>query len=595
MSTISFPDWINSLSPQSTDGKNVYQQDGSTPSRGDLDDKASQSELDDKASLFAVTVGASNAPDGIKNAADFTCDGVDDQVEIQAALNEIQLNGGGRLILSFGTFYLTDRVNIPTNTRFTGQSISGTIIKVDDSVGDTTGIKWLLAEGGSFVEFSQFTFDGNKQRTSTEVDFSEEGIDIETPYQYGWVNNVYIKNLLGEGIDIDGLKKGFVHNCIIEDCAGNGIHYSHGDAELGIITDNIVINCAHGRGDINTNSAGIVVSADRMTVSDNHVYNSYRGIRCQVGSSREDININGNLLIDNANQAIWVGRSEENEGGDRVSIKNNHIHVNFVSGVTKPFAIYVTSDFPSVQNNVIWMPNSDDGCIKVGGVDTVSPGKVTDNLLRGGQQTILIEDRDQMDISDNTIIGTGDVGINIGSSQTTMVQNNNVNGKIRVRFDSEDTFLINNKANEYEDNGVGTYIRRHDDGKIKTFNIGLRGRVDAGEYTFSSSVSEYSINGNEVTINIELRGITEVSAGSGDIEIFGLPEEIRANILTYLPVGRFDNLELPASAISVISQIRSDGTIRIQTLGNNESINTLSVSSLVSGETRLNITATYHR
>ena len=43
MSTISFPDWINSLSPQSTDGKDIYQQDGSTPSRGDLDDKASLS------------------------------------------------------------------------------------------------------------------------------------------------------------------------------------------------------------------------------------------------------------------------------------------------------------------------------------------------------------------------------------------------------------------------------------------------------------------------------------------------------------------------------------------------------------------------
>jgi len=43
MSTISFPDWINSLSPQSTIGKEVYQQDGSTPSRGDLDDKASLS------------------------------------------------------------------------------------------------------------------------------------------------------------------------------------------------------------------------------------------------------------------------------------------------------------------------------------------------------------------------------------------------------------------------------------------------------------------------------------------------------------------------------------------------------------------------
>ena len=66
MSTISFPDWINSLSPQSTDGKEVYQQDGSTPSRGDLDDKASLSgantfeekqTLNKDAEIHSLTVG----------------------------------------------------------------------------------------------------------------------------------------------------------------------------------------------------------------------------------------------------------------------------------------------------------------------------------------------------------------------------------------------------------------------------------------------------------------------------------------------------------------------------------------------------------
>ena len=52
MSTISFPDWINSLSPQSTDGKEVYQQDGSTPSRGDLDDKASLSAINNDPEFY---------------------------------------------------------------------------------------------------------------------------------------------------------------------------------------------------------------------------------------------------------------------------------------------------------------------------------------------------------------------------------------------------------------------------------------------------------------------------------------------------------------------------------------------------------------
>ena len=52
MSTISFPDWINSLSPQSTDGKEIYQQDGSTPSRGDLDDKASLSAINNDPDFY---------------------------------------------------------------------------------------------------------------------------------------------------------------------------------------------------------------------------------------------------------------------------------------------------------------------------------------------------------------------------------------------------------------------------------------------------------------------------------------------------------------------------------------------------------------
>ena len=58
MSTISFPDWINSLSPQSTDGKEIYQQDGSTPSRGDLDDKASLSVSKTKKDTFSESVAS---------------------------------------------------------------------------------------------------------------------------------------------------------------------------------------------------------------------------------------------------------------------------------------------------------------------------------------------------------------------------------------------------------------------------------------------------------------------------------------------------------------------------------------------------------
>ena len=57
-------------------------------------------------------VAASDARDQIKAVADYVCDGVDDHVEINAAWVAVQaLNiGGGRVVLSAGTFLITDGV-----------------------------------------------------------------------------------------------------------------------------------------------------------------------------------------------------------------------------------------------------------------------------------------------------------------------------------------------------------------------------------------------------------------------------------------------------------------------------------------------------
>lgn len=52
-----------------------------------------------------IFVAASNAPDWQKQGADFICDGTNDEVEIQAAINMLY-NTGGRIRLSNGTFYI---------------------------------------------------------------------------------------------------------------------------------------------------------------------------------------------------------------------------------------------------------------------------------------------------------------------------------------------------------------------------------------------------------------------------------------------------------------------------------------------------------
>ncbi len=62
-------------------------------------------------------VAASDARPDIIKVADFKCDGVDDHVEINEAWSAVQaLNiGGGKVVLSAGTFNIRDKVTVNPN------------------------------------------------------------------------------------------------------------------------------------------------------------------------------------------------------------------------------------------------------------------------------------------------------------------------------------------------------------------------------------------------------------------------------------------------------------------------------------------------
>lgn len=58
--------------------------------------------------LATIYIAASNAPAKYKVMADYVCDGIDDQVEIQQAVDYVNSIGGGKILLSPGTFYFSD-------------------------------------------------------------------------------------------------------------------------------------------------------------------------------------------------------------------------------------------------------------------------------------------------------------------------------------------------------------------------------------------------------------------------------------------------------------------------------------------------------
>ncbi len=61
-------------------------------------------------------VAANNATTAEKAKADYVCDGINDQVEIQAAIDAAQTDGGGVVLLSPGTFQIAASINVNGTT-----------------------------------------------------------------------------------------------------------------------------------------------------------------------------------------------------------------------------------------------------------------------------------------------------------------------------------------------------------------------------------------------------------------------------------------------------------------------------------------------
>jgi len=76
-----------------------------------------------------LVVAAANASAASKAVADYVCDGVDDQVELNAARAALQALGGGKLVLTEGTFTFSDVLKLCSNLLIEGQG-QATLLKV---------------------------------------------------------------------------------------------------------------------------------------------------------------------------------------------------------------------------------------------------------------------------------------------------------------------------------------------------------------------------------------------------------------------------------------------------------------------------------
>lgn len=306
-----------------------------------------------------VVVAASNSSTKGKQAADYVCDGVADDVEINAAIAQVATLGG-KVSLFEGTFNIASSINITaSNIVLEGQGM-GTVLRLAD--GANTSV--IVATGSTqttpyyiyYDSIKNLRIDGNK---ANQTGISH-GIFFNTWVGLSAIKGVDVKNCLTSGIMLYGTQitqfygpdeaissgNGCVHITITETSvrtSGNdNIHVEKSDAVK-------IVNCPYIYG---AGNAGIYLdTSPSFMISDVYIpglvgvsqqglyiHNSSNGQVARVNSLN---GLNNFLLDSNSNNNSFNSCFAEGSLDSSLKI------------VTSTYNEFVSCNFPSSRTNSI--------------------------------------------------------------------------------------------------------------------------------------------------------------------------------------------------------------------------------------------------
>lgn len=301
-----------------------------------IDSSAVPSSIDYQLTHKPITFSKVVAPSGTTTHADYYCDGTNDDVQIQAAIDAVGAAGGGTVFLRAGTYVIGTPIDLDSDhTIIFGESMTSTVIKAKDSM--TAEVDLIsIASIGAGVE--RLTVDGNKANNAGE--FSGIGF-----YSNGenYARNVLIKDMSATSWGAIYISNAYVHihGCYIQDCEGIGIEsdsvttisncFIIGNSLDGIYLDagGTVIGCnISGNGHHGIN----ITTGSRAIVSNNRIYatagssypaadNTYSGIYLASTATRNVIS--NNIIKGDGTNDYQYGIREASSSDDYNVITNN--------------------------------------------------------------------------------------------------------------------------------------------------------------------------------------------------------------------------------------------------------------------------------
>jgi len=217
----------------------------------------------------AVVVASNDAPQAVKDAAHFECDGTADEVQINDAMElaaAISHGAGttlnptaatpanaeqrGWVCLSGGRFNLAAPVTMWSGTRLTG---CGFLTELRSTSNNGTGMIKLGSVQEHLCEVAHLWLNGNGSGTSHGIDFDMTASDNTSNYpdvngdSYHSIHDLLIKGFTNgtrHGVYLHATgtannRGNIVANLQIRDCSGNGIYFSAS-------SDNFISTCHVG-------------------------------------------------------------------------------------------------------------------------------------------------------------------------------------------------------------------------------------------------------------------------------------------------------------------------------------------------------------
>lgn len=252
-----------------------------------------------------LIVAASNASAASKRLAHYICDGVSDNVEINAAAVALPA-GGGRVLLTEGTFSITAPITTnKASTVIEGQGPS-TIIQVANAAPSTNAT--LVSLGHANSQAVNFKIDGNKANNAGQTSMFLVGALSGANCQ---IRGIWGINSAGFGIFTSVVSGVIVRDCFVDASASqNYLIRSSG-------TPAIVACCVSNAGGGFTFDSGAVVLTHCIAIN---------SAGAGFGSSGTDITFNGCLAVSNGANGFLIS-------GTRNTLSGCYARSNTGSGV----------------------------------------------------------------------------------------------------------------------------------------------------------------------------------------------------------------------------------------------------------------------